>query len=153
MAQQTIDFEGAFIKSIKDSINDNFTELYEYASSSLSNLIHTFDITQDADNASALNTLIASVSANGGGVILISEGNMNNSRIVPKSGVFLIGSGWKTTFKTSINRVAVYQDVSTEDLENFSLFFDVNWPNKKEHITIFSSDIYPTSNIFSVQWK
>src|SRR5574343_308746 len=66
---------------------------------------------------------IANVSAQGGGFILLSRGNMNNSRIVPKSGVFLVGAdGYKTTFKTDINRVAVYQDISTEDLQDFGIF-------------------------------
>lgn len=122
MTQKIISFEGSFIQDIREAINDNFTELYEFAASSLSNLIHTFDIVQDADNATALNALIASVSASNGGVILLSEGNMNNGRIVPKSNVFLIGSGRRTTFKTTIRRNAIYQDVQTEDLINFGVF-------------------------------
>ena len=53
----------------------------------------------------------------------------------------------------SISFISLINFLISKGLENFSLFFDVNWPNKKEHITIFSSDIYPRSNIFSVQCK
>lgn len=83
---------------------------------------HYYKVVQDADNSAALNALISLVSSQNGGVIIISEGNMNNGRIVPKSNVFLIGSGRRTTFKTTIRRNAIYQDVSTEDLINFGVF-------------------------------